>query len=553
VLHRVLIQRSRPQCEVCRLLGALAPVMGFPVHAEVHNRLRRSCRRSSWDLQFRNSEILISSWWNGKRTRALLARLKGEQRLEQRVFWESSSGVKHNWISRYICRCMWPDTLLEEEVTVKIAFLPACGPGHLNPMTALARATQARGHEVVVISTLDAEPFVHAAELSFLPVCERDSPRGSINAAFQRLGNLQGDQAMAFTFWLIANSVQSTFRDLPRLLKTQAIDAVVIDEIQSELGLVPRHLGLPYANASCALHFDMSGNTPLCVHDWSHSNTPEALARNRQGVQRLQQTIKFGNAAGKAYAEKVGLDIDWSDPLATISKLAWVTQAPKEFDFDGAVWPHQFHHTGPFHDGGGRIPSEFPWDRLTGEPLVYASMGTLQNGIEDVFTAIAEAVNRKPNVQLVISIGTNIDATRIGGLRDNTVVVTRAPQIEILKRAALCITHAGLNTVLETLAKGVPIVAIPVTNDQPGVAARVAHTATGKFVPVQQLTSERLSVLVDEVLENPVYRENALRLSKAIIGRNGLQYAVDLIERAFGIATETTSTIGRNDREVVCQ
>ncbi|MGA2886999.1 MAG: glycosyltransferase [Terracidiphilus sp.] len=432
---------------------------------------------------------------------------------------------------------------------MKIAFMPACGPGHLNPMTTLARAMKSRGHEAVVISTLDAEPFVHAAGLPFLPCCERESPRGSITTAFQHLGTLQGDQAMAFTFWLIANSVQSTFRDLPRILRTQAIDAVVIDEVQSELGLVPQHLGLPYVNASCALHFDMSGNTPLCVYDWPHANTPEALARNRQGVQRFRQTVRFGNAAGKAYAEQVSLDIDWSDPLATISKLAWVTQVPREFDFDGAVWPSQFHHTGPFHDDAGRIPSEFPWDRLTGEPLVYASMGTLQNGIEDVFTAIAEAVNRKPDLQLVMSIGPNVDATKIAGLRNNTILATLSPQIEILKRAALCITHAGLNTVLETLANGVPIVAIPVTNDQPGVAARVAHSTTGTFVPLQQMTIEKLSALVDEVLENPVYRQNARRLRKAIAGRNGLELAVDLFEQAFGIATEVTSATGRAGRE----
>src|SRR6266853_6737775 len=57
-------------------------------------------------------------------------------------------------------------------------------------------------------------------------------------------------------------------------------------------------------------------------------------------------------------------------------------------------------------------------------------------------------------------------------------------RLSLLKRAALCITHAGLNTSLESLAQGVPMVAIPVTNDQPGVAARIAYTKTGEFVEV---------------------------------------------------------------------
>jgi len=434
---------------------------------------------------------------------------------------------------------------------VKIAFLPACGSGHLNPMTTLARAMMSRGHEVVVVSVLDAEPFAHAAGLPFVPCCERDCPRGSTIPTTQRVGNMQGDEAMASTFWLIACSMQSAFRDLPRLFRTEAIDAVVIDQIQSELGLVPLYLGLPYVNVSCALHFDMSGNTPLCIYDWPHANTPEALARNREGVRRFQQTIKIGNAAGKAYAEQMGLDIDWADPLATISKLAWVTQVPREFDFDGAVWPKQFHHSGPFNDGVGRIPCEFPWDRLTGEALVYASMGTLQNGIEEVFSTIAEAVRRIPNVQLVMPVGPNVDPNRLAGLRENAIVVARAPQIEILKRAALCITHAGLNTVLETLANGVPIVAIPVTNDQPGVAARVAHTETGRFVPAQQVTAENLAELVHEVLGDSTYGQNALRLSKAITARGGLTLAAQLIEQAFGIKPDVALVSGRRGLEEV--
>jgi UDP:flavonoid glycosyltransferase YjiC (YdhE family) len=43
----------------------------------------------------------------------------------------------------------------------------------------------------------------------------------------------------------------------------------------------------------------------------------------------------------------------------------------------------------------------------------------------------------------------------------NTIIVSHAPQLELLKRTSVCITHAGLNTVLESLAQGVPQVAIP--------------------------------------------------------------------------------------------
>src|SRR5262249_11134331 len=231
-------------------------------------------------------------------------------------------------------------------------------------------------------------------------------------------------------------------------------------------------------------------------------------------------------------------DVDWDDPFATISELAWLTQTPKEFDFENPHLPPQFLHTGPFHDGAGRLGPEFPWDRLTGEPLIYASMGTLQNGLESVFSAIAAAVGDRPGKQLVLSIGPVIDPGRIRSLPANTIVVRNAPQVELLKRSALCLTHAGLNTALESLAQGVPMVAIPVTNDQPGVAARIAHTQTGKFVPIQDVTAPRLASLIDEVLDQPVYRRNAGRMKQAVAETNGLEKAVDLLEQKFDLPRE---------------
>ena len=218
-----------------------------------------------------------------------------------------------------------------------------------------------------------------------------------------------------------------------------------------------------------------------------------------------------------------------------MSDLAWLTQTPKEFDFESPHWPSQFHYTGPFHDGLGRIKSDFPWHRLTGEPLVYASMGTLLNGLESVFSAIVRAVEPRPGMQLVLSIGDNLDSQQISSLPVNCIVVKNAPQVELLKRSALCITHAGLNTTLEALTQGVPMVAIPVSIDQPGVAARIAYTKTGAYVPIQEMTDSRLSALIEEVLSNPEYRQNANNMKQVIVETNGLEKAVDLLEQAFNL------------------
>jgi zeaxanthin glucosyltransferase len=82
----------------------------------------------------------------------------------------------------------------------------------------------------------------------------------------------------------------------------------------------------------------------------------------------------------QSYAKRNGLEIDWSNPAVTLSKLAVITQTPKEFDFPISHLPPQFHYADPFHDNEGREPVPFPWEKLTGKPLIYASMGTLVNG-----------------------------------------------------------------------------------------------------------------------------------------------------------------------------
>lgn len=419
---------------------------------------------------------------------------------------------------------------------MRIGFLTVSAPGHLQSIGTLARTLKARGHDVVFFGVPDAEPFIRAAQIPYVPYCEHLYPAGSIKKIMHHLSTLDGKEALEFTMGAITRAVEVAFQNLPQALAAADIDALVLDEVLWGVGLVPMHLGMPYVHVSSALCFDFSGNTPLCTYPWPHDITPESLARNQEGLRQFALISERYRSLGRNYAEQVGLDIDWADPFATISKLAWITQTPKDFDFPSTHWPAQFHHTGPFHDGQGRIESDFPWEKLTGEPIIYASMGaTLQRGLENVFSAIAEAVGERAGMQLVLAIGSSIEAEQLRSLPANAIVARRTPQIELLKRSALCITHAGLNTVLESLTQGVPLVALPVMNDAPGVAARIAYTKTGASIPLPQMTAPKLAALIDQVLGNPEYRENAMRMKQAINGTSGLERAADIVEEGFGL------------------
>jgi MGT family glycosyltransferase len=151
-----------------------------------------------------------------------------------------------------------------------------------------------------------------------------------------------------------------------------------------------------------------------------------------------------------------------------------------------------------------------------------------------VYRTILEAVSEFPEMQVVLTVGRNLNPSDLGPIPSNTIAVRIAPQIELLKRAALCITHAGLNTALEALAQGVPMVAIPIGYDQPGVAARIAYHGVGEFVEIGNLTARHLSELIAKVKANQSYRDKARWFQKVLGETRGLDVAADIIERVFG-------------------
>jgi MGT family glycosyltransferase len=417
---------------------------------------------------------------------------------------------------------------------MKIGFVSMPLSGHLNPMTALARRLQSRGNEVVFFGVPDVEPFARAAGLDFVPYGEAEYPVGSIDKVYSSVATMRGFEVVRRSCMdLNPDLTQVAFDYLAEKLTTTGVEVLVVDAVHFFIELVPLSLSIPYVHIWTVLHLDFSGATPPSVFSGPLDSSPEGLNRNAENLRKLGAIFGPLAEVARSYAEKAGLQIDWNDPAATLSKLAVVTQTPKEFDFPGIPWPAKFHYAGPFHDDEGRGPVPFPWEQLAGKPLIYASLGTLVNGLEDAYKHILKAVEPLEDVQVVLSVGKNISPENLGRIPSNTIVVRSAPQIELLKRATLCITHAGLNTVLESLANGVPMVAIPIGYDQPGIAARITHHGTGEFIELDELTTKRLRGLIEKVLQDPSYRERADYFRKVISKTRGLDVAADIIEQTF--------------------
>jgi UDP:flavonoid glycosyltransferase YjiC (YdhE family) len=77
------------------------------------------------------------------------------------------------------------------------------------------------------------------------------------------------------------------------------------------------------------------------------------------------------------------------------------------------------------------------------------------------------------------------------------------------------------------------MVAIPITNDQPGVAARIAWTGTGEVVPLARLSVPRLRGAIQRVLTEESYKNNASRLQDAIARAGGVHRAADIVEQVI--------------------
>jgi zeaxanthin glucosyltransferase len=416
---------------------------------------------------------------------------------------------------------------------MKIGFIGLPVSGHLNPMIALARKLQTRGHEVSFIGVLDAEAPVRAAKLDFLSYCEREYPIGSdLYAPVAKLHGL--DVVKCACREVLPPFIKATIDNLPAKLMGSGFDLLVIDTIHFFIELVPMSLGIPYVHISNVLAADFSGVTPVSFFDWPLETNPAAQEKNLQALQELAGTM-FPSVLAVAVpqAEKLGLKINWHEPRATLSKLAVIAQCPQAFDFPGIPRPPHFHYSGPFFEEGAREPIPFPWEKLTGKPLVYASMGTLVGSLQ-VYKTILESVSKVTGIEVVLSVGKSINIDDLGPMPSNVIVVNRAPQLELLKQAELCITHAGLNTALEALAHGVPMVAIPVGFDQPGVAARIAHHGVGEFVSIdEKLTADRLEFLIRKVLGESRYLQRALHFKDIIARSNGLEVAASIVEKAY--------------------
>lgn len=398
--------------------------------------------------------------------------------------------------------------------------------GHIHPFGALGRELIQRGHRVSLIHMPDLEDRARREGLEYVRIGDRSHPKGSLPLSLAELGRHKGLTAMRFTIQAVVQTTTMMLDEAPAAIRAAGISMLLVDQTEPAGGSIAEHLGLPFITICNALAVNREPNVPPAFSDWNFTESWFGRARNRLGYAVADRFTKSISTVLNRYRRTWGLQ-----PLACLddsfSPLAQISQQPSLFDYPRRDLPTTFHYVGPLR-GPLPAPIPFPWEKLDGRPLIYASLGTLQNNRLPVFRCFAEACEGL-DLQLVMTHGGGLSKSDVDALPPGPVVVGYAPQLELLARARLTLTHAGLNTVLDSLSFGVPVVAVPITYEQPAIAARLRYTGAGESISLSGLDSKRLGKLIRRVLSTASYSESAGTIANSIRKAGGAGTAADII------------------------
>jgi len=406
-----------------------------------------------------------------------------------------------------------------------IAFVAPLYLGHLNPMCALADALVARGHRATFLHMADGAPLLARRGFAFEPLGRGTHPPGTLAATHRTLARLLGPIGLRETVRRVAATTDMLCRELPDALRALQADMVVCDQVEAAGGLVADHLGLPHVSVASALPINSEPALPPLFTPWRYDPSAWGLRRNRAGYHATFWALKPLGAVIREHAARWSLGPRRRVDHA-LSPWLQIAQIVPGLDFPRIHLPPTFHHCGPLRShtevtGTPALPSR------DGRPLVYASLGSLQGSRYRLFRRFARAA-QAGDFQLVLTHAGGLTREQAARLPGRPAAYDFLPQHAVLRGAAAAMLHGGLNTILDALSEGVPLVVVPVAFEQGAIAARVERAGAGLAVP--RLRAGRLGATLRSVSDGAGYRTAAARLRDEIAAAGGVGRAADLVE-----------------------
>lgn len=202
---------------------------------------------------------------------------------------------------------------------------------------------------------------------------------------------------------------------------------------------------------------------------------------------------------------------------------------PRDFHYDGDSFDERFVFAGPCL--GDRKAFQGTWERPSdAERVLLVSLGTAATGWPEFFPMVIEAF-KDSDWHVVVAAGDHISPSELGELPANVDVRRHVPQLEVLAHADVFLTHAGMNSTMEALHTGVPMVAIPQMNEQRANALRVEELGFGSHLAKEETDTGKLREAVDAVAGDQALSDRVRAMGERMRQVDGRALAADAIEK----------------------
>ena len=378
----------------------------------------------------------------------------------------------------------------------------------------------------------DAASLVPDCGVEFSALGHPADCQGLLAEHYHKLAQPSGPVGLPRMIRSTASMTELLLKTLPAALSRLEVDAVVADSVEPAGALVARYLRLPFVTAVTGLPLLREPAVPPPFLGWAYR--PDAVGRNRNngGYAVSDLLMRPITNMVSTYARRWGLDPDprhqWSDRLQ-------IAQCPAGLDFPRVALPQSFRYGAPWRLDE---PEETVPDN-DGRPLIFCSLGSLQGARRSLFVAMTAACAAVGG-RAVVAHGGGLSDREAQSLPGNPLVRAFWSQTRILPRCSAAILHGGFNTVLDALAAGVPIVAVPLAFEQPATAARLKRIGAARVVSAAEAGKNGLEPALRLVLSDPRYRVAARLLATDMAEAGGAAEAAAMVDAVLCDDTDVT-------------
>jgi MGT family glycosyltransferase len=386
----------------------------------------------------------------------------------------------------------------------KIFFLTPPAQGHFNPVLPVMQELVRLGEQVICYNNEEFRSQIEKTGVEF-----RAYPTTILTA--NAISEALADGNLSRPHLLMMQATEALAPFTLNALAREPCDLVIFDSLAIWGKIASRSLHLKAAATISHFVFDLPSMN-LRFRQF-FSQVPSLLRERRRLIKRF----------GKAYPLE--------QPLFPMRDKLNIVFTARELQPKASILDDSFHFVGPSINP--QIRSEdFPFDALKQKPIIYLSLGTVHTNTVFYRTCF-KAFSEYP-AQFVLAVGTSTNIAELGAIPSNFIVRTFVPQLEILQRADVFITHGGINSVHEGLYYGTPLILIPHQFEQLLNARCVTARGAGLIIDDQiqhrPVTAETLRQSLQEVVANPHYTDSAKGIQKILQETGGFQEAVHVIQ-----------------------